>query len=280
MTIKIVTDSGSDLPADIIKEFGISIVPVYVYFGETAYKDGVDISPDELYKRLVESPVYPKTTQPMPNDFAEVYRKLSRETDEIISIHLSAKVSGTVSAAMQGKEMAGVKSRIEIIDSYSLSGGLGLITLAAARAVQSGLNMEGVLAEVQQAIKGIKLYGLLDSLKYLLAGGRITKARAIVGSLLRVRPILTMRQGEIIQFGMARSFGQGLNKLYELIVSAPDIKYVAIVNSTVPNEANELAERVSKVVPREKIMMSRLGAGLGVHGGPGTICVFIQSEIH
>ena len=106
MAVKIVTDSGSDLPADMVKALGIAVVPVYIYFGQTAYKDGIDMGPDELYKRLIEGPIHPTTTQPIPQDFANVYQELSKEYDEIVSIHLSAKVSGTVNSALQGREMA------------------------------------------------------------------------------------------------------------------------------------------------------------------------------
>ena len=276
MAVKIVTDSGSDLPADMVKALGITVVPLYIYFGQTAYKDGIDIGPDELYKRLIEGPIHPTTTQPIPADFVTVYQKLANEYDEIVSIHLSTKVSGTVNSALQGKEMAQTKAKIEVIDSLALSTGLGLVVLAAARIAHAGGSLNQVVDEAKEVLKKVKLFAVLETLKYLLAGGRITKARAIVGSLLNIKPILTMRDGEIVQFGMARSYAKGIDKLYELVSGFPDIKEVAIVQSTVPDEAAALEKRISAIVPKEKIIMSRLGSGLGVHGGPGTLCVFIR----
>ena len=148
MAVKIVTDSGSDLPADMVKALGITVVPLYIYFGQTAYKDGIDIGPDELYKRLIEGPIHPTTTQPIPADFVKVYQELSKEYDEIVSIHLSTKVSGTVNSALQGKEMAQTKAKIEVIDSLALSTGLGLVVLAAARIAQAGGSLNQVVDEV------------------------------------------------------------------------------------------------------------------------------------
>jgi DegV family protein with EDD domain len=163
-----------------------------------------------------------------------------------------------------------------LIPLCALSTGLGLVVLAAARIAQAGGSLNQVVDEAKEVLKKVKLFGVLETLKYLLAGGRITKARAIVGSLLNIKPILTMHDGEIVQFGMARSYAKGIDKLYELVSSFPDIKEVAIVQSTVPDEAAALEKRISTIIPKEKIIMSRLGAGLGVHGGPGTLVVFIR----
>lgn len=273
MAVKIVTDSGSDLSPEIAKALGITIVPVYIYFGDKAYRDGVDISADELYQRVLQGPVHPTTTQPMPVDFVNVYRELSRETDAIVSIHLSAKTSGTYNSAMQGIEMAQTKCHIEVVDSLSLSMGLGLITMAAARVAQAGGSLPEVMEETKKAIKQVRLLGLLDTLKYLLLGGRITKARALVGILLKVKPLLTIRDGELVQAGLARSYAKGIDQLYEFVKNITGVQEVAIVYSTVPDEANSLKKRIGSFISEERIHMARLGAGLGVHGGPGTLIV-------
>jgi DegV family protein with EDD domain len=273
MAVKIVTDSGSDLSTEIAKALGITIVPVYIYFGDKAYRDGVDISADELYQRVLKGPVHPTTTQPMPVDFANVYRELSGETDAIVSIHLSAKTSGTYNSALQGIEMAQTKCHIEVVDSLSLSMGLGLVAMAAARVAQAGGSLPEVMEETKKAIKQVRLLGLLDTLKYLLLGGRITKARALVGILLKVKPLLTVRDGELVQAGLARSYAKGVDQLYEFVKSITGVQEVAIVYSTVPDEANSLKKRIGSFISEERIHMARLGAGLGVHGGPGTLIV-------
>jgi DegV family protein with EDD domain len=273
MTVKIVTDSGSDLPTEIAQNLGITIVPVYIYFGDQGYRDEVDISPDELYKRLIEGPIHPTTTQPMPVDFANVYQELSEATDSIVSIHLGSKVSGTYNSAVQGKEMAQTKCHIEVVDSSNLSMGLGLIAMAAARIAQAGGSLEQVMEETKKAMDRVQILGLLDTLKYLLAGGRITKARATVGSLLGVKPMLTLRDGELVQASLARTYPKGMDRLYEFAKNTANLQEVAIVQSTMPEEADTLKKRISSIIAEDKIHLARLGAGLGVHGGPGTIIV-------
>ena len=278
MTVKIVTDTGADIPTDLLKELNITAVPLYIYFGEKVYKDGVDIGPDELYKRLVDGPIHPTTTQPIPADFTSAYQEISKETDEIVSIHLSSKVSGTYNSAMQDKELLKDKCHIEVIDSTSLSMSLGLVTLAAARRAQAGGTLQQVVEETKKTIERTQLLGVLATLKYLLAGGRITKARAAIGSLLNVKPILTVHEGELIQAGLARSYAKGIDKLYDFVKNAKSVKEMAIVNSTVAEEANLLKKRLSSIVAEEKIHMARLGAALGVHGGPGTLLVVVTQE--
>jgi len=205
LEVKIVTDSGSDLSTEVADELGITIVPVYIYFGNTGYKDGQDLGPDELYRKLVEGPVHPTTTQPMPTDFAAVYEELSRDADAIVSIHLSAKVSGTYNAALQGVEIAKPRCEVRVVDSFSLSAGLGLTVMAAARAAKAGGKLEDVMEETMKGVRQTQIRGLLDTLEYLLKGGRITKAKMLMGTLLKVKPILTIRDGELVQAGMARS---------------------------------------------------------------------------
>jgi DegV family protein with EDD domain len=277
MTVKIVTDSGADLPAELIREFNISVVPIYIYFGKEAYKDGIDITTDELYRRLAEDAVYPTTTQPLPVDFVNIYRQLSKETDEIVSIHMSHKVSGTYNSAVQGKKMIENGARIEVIDSFSVSMGLGLVTLAAARIAKAGGTIDQVVDAAVNVIKSVKLFGVFDTLKYLLAGGRITKARAVIGSILNIKPILTMNNGEIVQYNMVRSFQKGVEKLAEMVRKTTNVEEVAIVHSTIPEEAMKLKKLIESIVDEEKIIMCRLGAGLGVHGGPGTLFTVIRS---
>lgn len=273
MTVKIVTDSGSDMPPELAKKLGITIVPVYIYFGDKAYKDGVDIGPDELYKRLVEGPIYPTTTQPIPADFAEVYTALAKETDAIVSIHLPAKVSGTYNAALQGLEIAKPKCAVHVVDSLSVSVGLGLIVLAAARVANSGGKVSEVLAETNKAVGHSQIRALLDTLQYLLKGGRITKTKALVGALLNVKPILKMRDGELVQASMARSYTKGMEQLFQFVKAYPNLQEVGISHTTVPAEAQALKERLASITGEKEIQMFRVGAGLGVHGGPGTLLV-------
>jgi DegV family protein with EDD domain len=273
LTVKIVTDSGSDIPPELAKKLGITIVPVYIYFGDKAYKDGVDIGPDELYKRLVEGPIYPTTTQPMPADFAEVYTALAKDAEAIVSIHIPSKVSGTYNAALQGLEIAKPKCELHVVDSLSVSVGLGLIVLAAARVANSGGKLSEVLAETNKAVGHSQIRALLDTLQYLLKGGRITKTKALVGALLNVKPILKMRDGELVQASMARSYTKGIDQLFQFVKAYPNLQEVGISHTTVPGEAEALKQRLAPIIDEKQIQMFRVGAGLGVHGGPGTLLV-------
>ena len=279
MTVKIVTDSTADLPAQLAQELGITVVPVYLRFGEKVYRDRVDISEDEFYQKLVESPVHPTTSQPTPADFADVYNRLSKETDEIVSIHLSAKTSGTYNSALQGRELAETECHIEVVDSLSVTMGLGLMAMAAARLAEAGESLQAIMEEIRQAIPRIRLLGVFDTLKYLLLGGRISKVRAIVGTLLNVKPLITMRDGELVQAGLARTRSKGMDRLLDLVKNTLNIQELAIVSSTTPDEADSLKERIASTFDKRYIHLARLGPGLGVHGGPGTLILALREKV-
>jgi len=278
MTVKIVTDSTADLPVQLAQELGITVVPVYVRFGDKVYRDRVDMSEDEFYQKLLQSPVHPSTSQPAPADFADTYTKLSHETDEIVSIHVSSKMSGTCNSALQGRELVETKCHIEVVDSCSLSMGLGLVAMAAARLARAGEGLPEIMNEVTEAIAHIRLLGVLDTLKYLLLGGRIGKARALLGSVLNVKPLLTIREGELLPAGVARTRAKGIERLYELAKNALNIQELAIVHSTTPGEASSLKERIASILARERIHIARLGPALGVHGGPGTLILALREK--
>jgi DegV family protein with EDD domain len=275
MTVKIVTDSSADLPEEVVKALGITVVPLYVRFGDEVYRDRVDISEDEFYERLQHDPVHPNTTQPTPQDFVNVYQKLSA-ADGIVSIHLSAKLSGTCSSALQAKGTVANECSVEVVDSETLSMALGLIVIAAARAAKDGKSLDEVEAVARQTIPKIRLLALLDTLKYLLLGGRIGKAKALLGSILNVKPILTLKDGEVVPAGQVRTRAKGIDRLFEFVENSKDIQELTVVHSTTPDEAQALAERFSSVFDKEKIIISRLGPVLGVHIGPAALIVALR----
>jgi DegV family protein with EDD domain len=278
MPVRIVTDSTADLTPQLARELGITVVPVYVRFGHESYRDGIDISRKEFYERLVTSPVHPTTSQPTPADFIQVYRELSRETDKIVSIHVSSKLSGTYNAALQGKELAETKCDIKIIDSESVTMGLGMMTLAAARLASSGESMQKVTDDVKQAISSTHLMGIFDTLKYLLLGGRIGKAKALLGGILNVKPLLTVRDGELHPIGYARTRVKGIEKLSEFVKDAMGIQELAVVHSTTPDEASGLKDRLSSLVENSRLHVAQLGPALGVHTGPGLLAVVFRKK--
>jgi DegV family protein with EDD domain len=276
MTVKIVTDSTADLPSQLAQQLGITVVPVYVRFGDKVYRDRVDISEDEFYQKLVESPTHPTTSQPSPSDFASVYSKLSTETDEIVSIQVTSKLSGTYNSAVQGRELARVGCRIEVVDSLSVSMGLGLITMAAARLAEAGESLQRVMEEIGQAIPNIRLLAVFDTLKYLLRGGRIGRAKALLGSMLNVKPMLTMRDGELCPAGLCRTRSKGIERLFDLVRNTLNIQELAIVHSTTPDEAGSLRERIGAIFDKRQIHLAKLGPALGVHAGPSTLILALR----
>jgi DegV family protein with EDD domain len=278
MPVKIVTDSTADLPDQLIQELGITVVPVYVRFGEEVYRDRVSISEDEFYERLTHDPVHPSTTQPGPQDFLEVYQKLSSEADGIVSIHVSGKLSGTCNSALMAKDMLDTGCPVEVVDSETLSMSLGLTAIVAAQMAEAGESLDKVVEAAKQAIPKIHLLALLDTLKYLAKGGRIGKVKALLGSVLSVKPMLAVKDGELVPAGQVRSRAKGIDKLFDFVKNAADIQDLAVVYNTTPDEAQDLAERIGSVFDREKIRMARLGPGLGVHGGPGAMIVVLRGK--
>jgi len=278
MPVKIVTDSGADLPEELAKELGITVVPLYIRFGEEVYRDRVSISADEFYERLTHDTVHPSTTQPGPQDFLEAYQKLSADADGIVSIHISGKLSGTCNSALMAKDMLEGECPVEVVDSETLTMSLGLIVIAAAEMAKAGESMDKIVEWVKQAIPKTYLFFLLDTLEYLKKGGRIGKAKALLGSILSVKPMLTMKDGELVPAGQARTRAKGMDKLFDFVENAGNIEDLAVVYNTTPDEAQNLAERLGSVFAKEKIRMARVGPGLGVHGGPGAIIVsFIKA---
>jgi len=278
MTIKIVTDSTADLPPQLAKEHGITVVPVYLRFGDEVFHDGVDISADEFYRRLTHDPVHPSTTQPSPQDFADVYKGLTKKADGIISIHLSSKLSGTCNSALQGRETAGKECPIEVIDSEVVTMGLGQLAIAANTLAQSGKSLQQVVEEVKQMIPSIHVLGLLDTLKYLALGGRIGKVQALLGSVLNVKPMLTIKDGVLTPAGRVRSRAKGTDILFDYVKNAVDIQDLAVVYNTEREEAQAFVKRLGAIFPEERIRLAQLGPALGVHTGPGILFISLRGR--
>jgi len=279
MSVRIVTDSTADLSPQVAKELGIEVVPVYVRFGDKSFKDGVEINHDEFYERLVNGNILPVTSQPSPADFAKVYEELSKETDEIISIHVSGKLSGTYNSALQGKKLVDNKCNVTVIDSESVTMGLGIITMSAARLALLNEKLSQILEDIKQSIKNMHMMGAFDTLKYLALGGRIGKARALIGSALNVKPILTMRTGELFPSGNVRTSTKAVERLFDFVKNALHIQELAVVYSTTPNEAHNLLSRFSSFVNSERLHLARLGPALGTYGGPGMLAVTFKNDV-
>ncbi len=280
MPVRIVTDSSSDIPSAIARELDITVVPLYVRFGSNIYRDGIDIMPEEFYRRLRDEPVHPATSAASPGDFAQAYAGLADGSEGIISIHLSKKVSATYDAAVQGRDMLENKScPIEIIDSRLVTMALVLITIAAARAARAGKSIQEIVDHVNSLIPCMRVYGLLDTLKYVMKGGRLGKVGPIISSVLPIKPVLTMKNGTVTPIGAVRTRAKGIERLCDLITSIPGIQELGIAHSTSETEINSFMDRLKSLLPGINPVLSSLGPALGVHGGPGAILVAIRQDI-
>jgi len=275
MAVKIVTDSLSDITGDLAQELGVTVVPLYVRFGEEVYRDRVEMTTDEFYHRLVHDAAFPTTTQPPPGDFVGVYNKLAKETDEILVIVVSSKLSGTYQSALQAKSMVEGKCRIEVIDSQTIVMGLGLIVISAAKAAQAGANLDELADLVHKAMPRSHAIMSFDTLKYLAKGGRIGKAQSFLGSILSVKPILTIRDGEVHPVTRVRSRAAGVDYLYNSAASYSHIEELAVEYATTPDEADDLVERLNSVFPKERIYRSTVSPVLGTHAGPHVLSVSV-----
>jgi len=276
MTVRVVTDSTSDIPRNLAQELGITVVPAHVLFGQETYRDRVDIDEDEFYRRLVHGSVHPTTSVPSPEDFAATYRSLARETDEIVSVHISSRLSGTCDSAAMGARLAGGECRVEVIDSMSMGMGLMLTAIAAARESQTGSSLGRVVGQVRQAVLEIHNLGMADTLKYAVKGGRVNKAYGILGAALRIRVLLGVRDGNVFLWGMARTRARALESLYEFALSFPKVKEIALGYATEYDDAKALSERLRAAFPEAPIYVARVGPAVGAYGGPGAMGIGIR----
>jgi DegV family protein with EDD domain len=278
MTIKIVTDGTSDIPLPLAEELGITIVPVTVRFGAEEFRPGINLTYQEFYSKLTTSNIHPHTSQPAPQDFANVFRELGADCEGIICINISAKLSGTINSANQGKTIAGSKCTIEVVDSRLNSIGLGMMVIKAARLAKDTATLLEIMDAIREDIEKIRMLGMFDTMKYLGRGGRVSRIRANAARILNVKPMLTFQDGEVAQAGLVRSYDNGLDKMVEFVRNQGKIVDLAIAQSMVPEKASALKSRLGELFPIENILTTELGPALGVHGGPGVLLVSLRKN--
>ena len=278
--VKVVTDSCSDITPQLAQELGITVVPLYVQFGNETYRDNVDLSTEEFYHKLETSKIRPITSTATPSDFAKLFTKLAEETKEILTITLSEKFSGTYTAALQGKAMVSKDCRIEVIDSKLGAGAQMLLVISAAKMAQSGANLEQIADWVRRAIPRVHIRMSFDTLEYLRRGGRIGMAQAFLGSLLKVNPVLGIKDGATFPIARSRNRAQAMDFLVNFVRGFSQIEAVAIEDATTPDDLQTLAERLKDVVPPERIYRSKVSPVVGTHVGPHVLAVAVlEAEI-
>lgn len=274
--VKIITDSTSDITRDLASKLGIKVVPLTVFFGRESFLDRVEISTQEFYRRLVGD-VFPTTTQPSPGVFAEVYNQLSEETDEIVTLVISSKLSGTYQSAVNATGMIKKKNvRVEVIDSRNTAMALGLLAIHASKLAAGGASFEEVIQSVRERIPRVHPLMYFETLKYLAKGGRIGKAQGLLGSLLSIKPIITLEDGEVAPVTRVRSKKAGMDHLYKLVSGyGNNIEALAVEHATTPEDADLFVDRLADIYPREKILRSTVSPVLGTYMGPNVVGVFV-----
>jgi len=278
MTVRIVTDSVADLPPQVTEELGITVVPLNVRFGDKVYRDGIDLTAEQFYDRLVHSKILPVTSVPSPGSFAEAYDKLAEETDEILAIIVSSKLSGTYDVALQSIGLMKRKCRVEVIDSQQAVMAEGFIVIAAAKAANTGASFDEVVDIAHRSIPRVDFRAAFDTLEYLKRGGRIGKAQALLGSILKVNPIISLKDGVVFPAGRERSRAKAIDHLYNFAMSYSHIEEMAIEDAACPDDAETLAERLSSKFPKERIYRSKTTPVIGTHTGPGSLLVSVLED--
>lgn len=282
--IRIVTDSTCYLPSEILGEYPeLSVVPLYVSFGDKSFKEGADLKTEEFFKKLKETKTLPTSSQPSVGDFLEVYKPLLEEGSEIVSIHISSKLSGTVDSAQQAAQILG--GGIEVIDSLLTGMGLGFMVIEALRRARSGATKEEIISRVLEVREGITVIFVVDTLEYLHKGGRIGGAQALLGTLLKVKPILFLKDGRIDVLEKVRTQAAArarmISILKEIREETPGAKMkIAIHEAEAFEEAKEVLQRLNEELKPEEIFISPLGPVLGTHTGPGLLgfACFLEDE--
>jgi DegV family protein with EDD domain len=273
--VRVLTDSTADLPPDLARELEITVVPLQVIFGEESFRDGVDLSSEQFFERLAHSHELPRTSQPSVGDFQRAYESLAAETGRILSIHVSSGFSGTVEAARQAARALGERCRIEVIDSGTVSMALGIAVIAAARAASDGGDLDACAAAARSVLRRERLTVGLDTLEYLRRGGRIGRAQAFLGGLLRLKPIITIRDGEAFPLARVRTRRKALEEMLTICLADDAIAEAVVMQATTPDDAAYLAEELRRRRPGVAVHLGRFGPVLGVHGGPGMLGLLV-----
>lgn len=271
--IALVTDSTADIPSEIADAHGIKVIPLKVVFGDKEYLDGIDLQPDKFYKMLAQADKLPSSSQPAPSDFIRLYESLLKNNSEIISIHLSTGLSGTVNAAkLAAKRFTG---KIHVIDSKSISLGIGVMVMEAAKSIRSGFKTQEVIKRVREVRNNSEVLFTLDTLEYLRKGGRIGRVSGLVGSMLHIKPVIRVHEeGIYVPFGKTRTQEQALaviEKGFDHLARGREAVSLVIAHGAACEAASKLKERLENLFNIEASMFTKVGPVIGVHTGPGTV---------
>ncbi len=274
--IQIITDSMTDVPKALAEKYNIKILPLTIIFGEEEFRDGVDLSYSDFYTKLKEVKELPKTSQISPIVFKEAFQEALKAGKEVICINGSSRASGTHQSALLAKqELEG--DRIDVLDTMGLSIGAGMVVIEAARLAEEGLERSAIVEKINSRKEAVEHIFTVDTLEFLKKGGRINPMRALVGGMLNLKPILTVKEGLVESLDKVRGSKKVIGKMVELAKEKGEDfsgKTVAIAHANSPDKLSELREEVIKVLNPKEIIETDIGCTIGTHAGPGTLAIF------
>lgn len=259
----VVTDSTADVPAAWRERYGIEVVPLKVLFGKETFRDGVDITNEQFFTRLASATSLPTTSAPSPGEFAEVYQRLAKDYEGCISIHIGAQLSATAEAARVGAaSLDGF--RVEVIDSETVSMPIAFLCRVAAECP----TLDGAVAAVKERVPKSRVLALLDTLRYLEMGGRLSRAQAMIGTMLDVKPLLLVKDKEIKPVDRVRTRARAIGRMIEFFMSEVPVEHLAVMHAQAADEADHIAGELRERMPDQEIAFGQIGCVLGTHTGP------------
>jgi DegV family protein with EDD domain len=262
-TFAVVTDSTADLPQEWRQRYGIEVVPLKVLFGKDTFRDGVDMTNEQFFQRLAASTTLPTTSAPSPGEFAEVYRRLAKDHDGCISIHIGAQLSATAEAARIGAQaVEGFK--VDVIDSQTVSMPVAFLCRVAAESE----SLEAASAAVEQRVPKTRVLALLDTLRYLEMGGRLSRAQAMIGTMLDLKPLLLVANAEIKPVDRVRTRSRAITRMVEYFKGDLPVEHMAVMHAQAADEAEQIAAALRRDFPEREVAVGQIGCVLGTHTGP------------
>lgn len=275
--VAIVTDSTADLPTHLRERLAITMVPLNVHIGSDTYRDQLDLSTDEFMRRLETTDDLPSTSQPAPGQFEQAFRELANTHDEIVCVLLSSRLSGTVQSAQIAADAVRDVIRVEVVDSLNASLGCGYQALNAHQLATEGHSAEQIAAELRAQSSRYHVIFFVETLDHMRRGGRIGKAASLVGSMLKLKPLLRVDEGQVVPFERTRTRKKAIDALVEFAENLTGIERITALHNTTPEDAEQLFGRVSHLASQNnEVKVAVFGPVLGTHVGPGTLGLAIE----
>jgi DegV family protein with EDD domain len=278
--IVVVTDSSAYIPAEALGGLNIPVIPLWLFWGDERFRDGVDIDPPAFYRRLRESKDFPTTSQPSTGEFVEFFRQVAVEADAIVGVFVTSKLSGTVANAQAVLEQLG-DLKIRVVDSLSTSMALGFMVLEAARAAAAGKSLDEVVAAAEEMRDKAQLILAVDTLEYLHRGGRVSGAKWLVGTALNIKPVLYFTDGILEPVAQVRTKRKAVARLLTITeewLSGKRMAEAAVIDVDCPEEGDQLAEQVRERFGVSTVLRTTVSPAIGTHAGPGTVGLVYYPE--